>query len=53
LLGDIQRWKLIRREGLHEVNRDEYDRIMTKLDALGVASLSETEKAFLNRFSSN
>lgn len=51
LASDVQRWKAIRREQLHEVNREEYDRIMAKIDTHGVASLTESEKAFLNRFS--
>lgn len=49
--GDIQRWKAIQRERLHEVNREEFDRIIAKLDASGVANLTENEKAFLDRFS--
>lgn len=53
LSGDIERWKNIPRESLHEVNRDEYDRVMKKLNASGVTSLTESEKAFLNRFSAN
>ncbi len=53
LAGDVQRWKAIQRERLHEVNREEYDRIMAKLDAHGVTSLTDAEKDFLNRFSTN
>lgn len=49
--SDIQRWKAIPRERLHEVNREEFDRIMAKLDSSGVASLTEGEIAFLERFS--
>jgi membrane associated rhomboid family serine protease len=49
--GDIDRWRSIPRESLHEVNRAEYDRIMEKLAASGVGNLTETEKAFLERFS--
>ncbi len=51
LASDVQRWKAIPRERLHEVNREEYDRIMAKLDAQGVTSLTDAEKDFLNRFS--
>jgi membrane associated rhomboid family serine protease len=50
--GDIQRWKAISRDRMHEVNRDEYDRIIAKLNTAGVANLSDEEKAFLDRFSS-
>ncbi|HXF99789.1 MAG TPA: rhomboid family intramembrane serine protease [Bacteroidota bacterium] len=53
LASDIQRWRSIPRERLHEVNRQEYDRIMEKLDQHGVASLTQAEKDFLNRFSTN
>jgi membrane associated rhomboid family serine protease len=49
--ADVQRWMSIRREDLHEVNRAELDRIMAKLAATGPSSLTEQERAFLNRFS--
>jgi rhomboid family protein len=49
--ADIQRWKNIPREGLHEINRAELDRILEKLNVSGVASLTESERAFLDRFS--
>ncbi|MBI5472363.1 MAG: rhomboid family intramembrane serine protease [Ignavibacteriae bacterium] len=49
--GNIQKWRSIPRGTLHEVNREEYDRIIAKLDRHGVASLTESEKAFLERFS--
>jgi len=49
---DLQRWMSIRRDTLHEVNRDEFDRIMLKIQTSGVASLSDQERAFLDRFSS-
>ncbi len=50
-VNDIQRWKSIPRERMHQINRDEYDRIMAKLNSQGVASLSPSEIAFLERFS--
>lgn len=50
-MGNVEKWKSISRDKLHEVNRNEYDRIMAKLNASGVTSLSESEKAFLDRFS--
>jgi membrane associated rhomboid family serine protease len=50
-MSNVEKWKNIPRGKLHEVNRDEYDRIMAKLSVSGVASLSESEKAFLERFS--
>jgi membrane associated rhomboid family serine protease len=49
--ADFERWKLIQREKLHIVNREEYDRIMVKLSSLGAASLTPQEITFLNRFS--
>jgi len=44
-------WKKINPEKMHWVNRGEYDRIKTKLDEAGFASLTEREKAFITRFS--
>jgi len=38
-------------ENLHEVNRAELDRILSKIDITGVESLMSEEIAFLNRFS--
>jgi membrane associated rhomboid family serine protease len=46
-----QRWAAIDRESLHPVNREAYDEIMNKLRAEGVSSLTERERAFLDRFS--
>lgn len=50
--GDLERWRKIPRERLHEVNRAELDRILGKIDLTGVESLTSEEIAFLNRFSS-
>ena len=49
--SDLQRWTGIRREDLHEVNRAELDRIMAKIASSGPSSLTEEERAFLDRFS--
>ena len=49
--GDLQRWNAINREALHEVNREEYDRIMMKLRTNGPESMTLNERQFLNRFS--
>jgi rhomboid family protein len=46
------RWKNIDRTKLHEVNRAELDRILAKIKATGVNSLSTGEREFLERFSS-
>jgi rhomboid family protein len=48
----VERWKKIRRDQLHEVNRDELDRILDKISASGTASLTPSEREFLDRFSS-
>ncbi len=48
--GAVERWARIPRESLHEVNRDELDRILDKLRAGGVGSLSPGDREFLDRF---
>lgn len=48
----VERWKKIQRDQLHEVNRDELDRILDKISATGTASLTQGEREFLDRFSS-
>ncbi len=50
-LGEMERWSRIRREDLHPVNREEFDRVLEKARAVGPGSLTEEERAFLNRFS--
>jgi membrane associated rhomboid family serine protease len=47
----LDRWTKIPRESLHEVNRDEYDRIMEKIRTAGVGSLTPGDREFLERFS--
>jgi membrane associated rhomboid family serine protease len=47
--ADLNRWRQIRRDNIHEVNRDELDRIMAKIEEQGVASLAIEERAFLDR----
>lgn len=49
--SDVERWAKIKREGLHEVNRAEYDRIIGKINNSGVEALTPEERAFLDRFS--
>jgi membrane associated rhomboid family serine protease len=46
----MARWGRIRRDNLHEVNRGELDRILDKISASGVASLTHGEREFLERF---
>ena len=48
---DAARWGQIRLDGLHEVNRDEVERLQVRIKEVGVASLTLDERAFLNRFS--
>jgi membrane associated rhomboid family serine protease len=49
--GDLERWRRIDPASLHEVNRGELQRILEKLERQGIASLTETEREFLDRFS--
>jgi len=46
----LKRWKKIRTEALHELNRDEVERLLAKADKTGVHSLTLDEMAMLNRF---
>jgi membrane associated rhomboid family serine protease len=49
--GAAERWKQIRLEQLHPVNREEAERVLAKLQTRGATSLSADEQAFLDRFS--
>ena len=49
--ADLERWGSIPREGLHEVNREEYDRIMRKIHDEGPESVSAQERIFFDAFS--
>jgi membrane associated rhomboid family serine protease len=48
--SSLARWRRIRGEHLHEVNRGELDRILDKINTSGVASLTSSEREFLERF---
>jgi len=48
---DLDRWSRIRRDQLHEVNREELDRIMQKIEREGVGSVTPQERTFLDNFS--
>jgi membrane associated rhomboid family serine protease len=50
-LLDVDRWKRADRALMHPVNREEYERVLTKLEAAGVRGLSSGEIEFLERFS--
>jgi len=43
------RWKKIRVEGLHEINREEVERLLAKVAATGTRSLTQAERQFLDR----
>jgi membrane associated rhomboid family serine protease len=46
----VDRWKRINREAMHPVNREEFDRLMRKIENGGAAALSLDERLFLERF---
>lgn len=48
--ADLERWKRINRDAMHPVNREEWDRVLAKIEAAGMGSLSPDERAFLERF---
>ncbi len=43
-------WQRIKREEMHPVNQEELDRVMEKIEASGISSLTPDERAFLERF---
>jgi membrane associated rhomboid family serine protease len=43
------RWASIELEGLHEINRAEVEKLLARVEAAGVGSLSSEERAFLDR----
>jgi membrane associated rhomboid family serine protease len=49
--ADVERWRRLDRNLLHPVNREEFDRVMAKVDAVGPAALTAAEREFLDRFS--
>ncbi len=49
--ADVDRWRRVQLDTLHPVNREEYERVMAKVELAGVASLTPDERAFLDRFS--
>ena len=50
-VADLQRWSRIQRDSMHEVNRTEINRILDKINATGIASLTPGERETLERFS--
>jgi len=49
--ADVERWRRVRLEQLHPINREEYERVMAKVQLVGAAALTPDERAFLDRFS--
>lgn len=47
--ADLERWKSIRPDGLHPLNREELERLQQKIAAGEASSLTPDERAFLNR----
>jgi len=47
---DLTRWRGVSTTEMHPVNREEYQRVLAKIEAEGLASLSGEERAFLDRF---
>jgi hypothetical protein len=43
-------WQKVDRSSIHAVNRDEVDRILDKINASGIASLTPQERQFLSNF---
>jgi membrane associated rhomboid family serine protease len=46
----LTNWKRVDTTKIHEVNRDEVNRILDKISAKGIASLTPQEKLFLSNF---
>ncbi len=50
-LLDVNRWRSVDLNRLHPVNREEYERVLGKLQTVGVGGLSPADIEFLERFS--
>jgi membrane associated rhomboid family serine protease len=46
----LRRWQTIRVEALHEINREEVERLLAKAKESGAGTLTPEEKAMLDRF---
>jgi membrane associated rhomboid family serine protease len=44
------KWQKVNRDSIHEVNRDEVNRILDKISATGLKSLTPQERLFLSNF---
>lgn len=49
--ADLARWRSLRGSDMHPLNKSELDRILDKISASGIQSLTGSERAFLERFS--
>jgi membrane associated rhomboid family serine protease len=49
--ADLERWKHIRADGMHPVNRQELDRLLLKIASGQASTLTPEERAFLDRMS--
>lgn len=49
-VDSLRNWKQVDRARVHEVNRAELDRILDKINASGLASLTPQERLFLSNF---
>lgn len=47
---ELANWKRVNRNKVHEVNRAEVDRILDKINATGLGSLTAQERTFLTHF---
>ena len=50
-LEALERWRTIPREHLHEINREEVDKLLRKANESGARALTTDERAFLDRMS--
>ena len=46
----VGNWRNVDRAGVHAVNKDEVDRILDKISASGIDSLTPQERLFLSNF---
>lgn len=46
----VGNWRRIDMQRVHEVNRDEVNRILDKINASGIDSLTDAERVFLSNF---
>ena len=51
--ANITRWRRVDAAALHPVNREEYERVMAKIEMVGASGLTPGEREFLDRFSAS